>query len=345
MTTKSLTVQIVESKTAWETFVQNVPGGTFMQSWNAGVQATNLGEKILRLGLYQEKNLIGVCLVTLVHAKRGNYLFIPYGPVLKQFTAEFFNPLSDYLRAYGKEHGYDFVRIAPFLERSEAFKTLFKQAGYHTAPIHMIAEDLWVLDIQVEEEILLQQMRKTNRNLIRRALKDQVRITASTDDSALSDFITLHEETRKRHQFVPYSNQLFQEQLHAFAPDNQALVFRGYHEDTLLAAAVIMYYGSMGSYHHGASIPSKIPVSYLLQWEAILEAKRRGCSLYNFWGIDTGNNKKHPFYGISHFKKGFGGRLLPLLPSQDLVLSARYPTTFAIETFRRVYRGFGLRRA
>ena len=45
-----------------------------------------------------------------------------------------------------------------------------------------------------------------------------------------------------------------------------------------------MYYGDEGAYHHGGFAPNKQnSASYLIQWEAIKEAKRWNMSAYNFW--------------------------------------------------------------
>jgi lipid II:glycine glycyltransferase (peptidoglycan interpeptide bridge formation enzyme) len=109
-------------------------------------------------------------------------------------------------------------------------------------------------------------------------------------------------------------------------------------------AAVIIYYGNMAAYRHSGSLnlDSRYPTSYLLQWHAIQEAKGRGMEWYNFWGIAPENaTKKHPFFGITHFKKGFGGENKKLLYCQDFRINkTRYLLTKIIETIRRIRRGF-----
>ena len=76
-------------------------------------------------------------------------------------------------------------------------------------------------------------------------------------------------------------------------------------------------------------------------WESIKEAKNRGMKYYNFWGIAPDKARKnHPFYGITHFKKGFGGYKKELLPAQDLPVSVKYWFNWVIETFRSIKRGF-----
>ena len=120
-------------------------------------------------------------------------------------------------------------------------------------------------------------------------------------------------------------------------------MFDAYLPDSSLdSSAIIMYYGSMAAYRHGASlnINKKLPTSYLLQWEAICEAKKRGIKYYNFWGIAPENSPKHPFHGITHFKKGFGGYSRELMHCHDLPITNKYYINWFVESIRRIKRGF-----
>jgi lipid II:glycine glycyltransferase (peptidoglycan interpeptide bridge formation enzyme) len=47
---------------------------------------------------------------------------------------------------------------------------------------------------------------------------------------------------------------------------------------------------------------------YLLVWEAIREAKKRGCQTFDFEGIYDKRFPNKSWRGFSHFKKNFGGR-------------------------------------
>ncbi len=61
---------------------------------------------------------------------------------------------------------------------------------------------------------------------------------------------------------------------------------------------------------------------YLIKWSTIKDAIKRGCYLYNFYGI-TGNFEKenNDMYGIYEFKRGFGGRVVELIGEFDLIIS------------------------
>lgn len=192
-------------------------------------------------------------------------------------------------------------------------------------------------------------MRSTTRNLIRRAEKDGVTIERSANPLAdLHYFITLHDETRKRHGFTPYSNRFFEAQLKHFAPRNECTLYLARYQDQVISASIHMHAFGETSYHHGASTHThrKIPSSYLLQWRAMQDAIERGDGIYNFWGIAELNDKgealnpKHPFAGVTLFKTGFGGQLESLVPCMDLPLSPAYHLTRMIELARKWKRGF-----
>jgi peptidoglycan pentaglycine glycine transferase (the first glycine) len=106
-----------------------------------------------------------------------------------------------------------------------------------------------------------------------------------------------------------------------------------------LASALVVFTQSTAFYHQGASIHTKYPVPYLLQWEAIKEAKRRGCRYYNFWGISEPGRTPKAWSGLTLFKQGFGGHKVQYLPTQDLVLSPKYYFNWLYEKHLYFKRG------
>ena len=202
----------------------------------------------------------------------------------------------------------------------------------------MDGEVCWILDLDKEETILLSDMRKTTRYLIKQAQKLGVEIVKSKNIGDLKEFLRLYEETAIRHHFVQH--QGIKEEFEELRKDDQILLFKGYYQKKLLSAALIVFYNHQAIYHHSASIEQKIPVNYLLQWEAVKEAKKRGKSIYNFWGIAPKGKTRHPWWGLSLFKKGFGGREVEYLHAQDYPLSPLYCTTYIIESLRKIWKGY-----
>ncbi|MCX6792250.1 MAG: peptidoglycan bridge formation glycyltransferase FemA/FemB family protein [Candidatus Gottesmanbacteria bacterium] len=239
--------------------------------------------------------------------------------------------LKDLTALAKREHAW-FIRMSPLLEITPENTKLFKDIGLQNAPIHaMDAELCWVLDLDKSEEELLVGMRKTTRYEIRRAQKLGVAI-----HTGAKDFFALYTQTSRRQGFVPHSG--IREELDVFGSD--AVVYNAVYEGKTIASAIILFWGDQAIYHHGASILSKIPASYLIQWEAIREAKKRGQKLYNFWGIAPEDKASHPWRGITLFKTGFGGRTMEFMHAQDYPVSPLYVIPKTIELIRKQLKGY-----
>jgi lipid II:glycine glycyltransferase (peptidoglycan interpeptide bridge formation enzyme) len=310
---------------------------SFLQSWNWGEFQKMTGNKIWRIGVFENSKLINLALIIKIKAKRGTFLFLPH-----LVLSEGLQILVNYLKALSREEKADFIRIAPILERSEENIEIFKKLGFREAPIHIHPEITWELDIIPSEEELFRQMRKTTRYLIRQAQKNpEVKIEQSTKLEDIEKFNNLYQETVDRHHFVPFSFDYLKNEFLAFQPNNEISIFFGKYRDEIVSSGIFIFWQNNGFYHHGASSLKhpKIPVSYLLLWEAIKEAKQRGCQKFNFWGISPESQKSHPWYGLTLFKMGFGGYKKEYLKTQDLPLSKKYWLNFLIEKLRKTKRG------
>lgn len=249
------------------------------------------------------------------------------------------NEMISRIRSEAVRHKCIFLRISPLLPKDSTITSVFSAHACIPAAIHrMDGEYCWTLDLTKDEDALLSGMRKTTRYEIRRADKEGINIFSTRDPKYLKEFFSLYESTSTRHGFVPHTG--IREEFELFAKKNQAVLYIGSFEGNVTAAAIILYYGNQAIYHHGASIQSKVPASYRLQWEAIQDAKKRGMKVYNFWGIAPENSPKHPWRGITLFKKGFGGHELEYLHAMDLPLSPWYTVPRTIETVRRLLKGY-----
>jgi len=166
-----------------------------------------------------------------------------------------------------------------------------------------------------------------------------VKIHFSKNVEDVKLFYELYRETVKRHHFIPFSYRFLKKEFESFLPDNTLLFFARW-KDKILSTAIIIFWQKIAFYHQGASssLFPKIPASYLLQWEVIKEAKKRKCVLYNFWGIASTESKKHPWYGLTLFKKGFGGKRRKYVRTQDLPISCLYFKNWIIEKLRKAKR-------
>jgi lipid II:glycine glycyltransferase (peptidoglycan interpeptide bridge formation enzyme) len=205
-------------------------------------------------------------------------------------------------------------------------------------------EATWKLDITLPEEKLLMNMRKTTRYLIRQTLKNQdIFIAKSGKLADLEEYQKLNKAVAKRQCFTPFSHDYLKNEFEVFSKENQALCFFGKYKGELAAAALVIFWSGTGFYHQAASSfkYAKLSIPYLIAWEAIKEAKKRGCVLYDFWGyVNPQTESKHPWAGPTLFKMGFGGRSFEYLKTQDFPLSKKYWLNYIIEKFRKIKRGY-----
>jgi len=214
---------------------------------------------------------------------------------------------------------------------------------------------MWVIDVTQSENDILANMRKNTRYAIRRAQREHISVISNKSLDGLNKFLDLYHVTADREQFTPYSDAYIKHEFDAFQTADNAMIFNsGFHnspKDTIppefaqegtsknLAASLVIFSKSSGFYHQGASIHTKYPAAYILQWYAILEAKRRGCKYYSFHGIHDPGRTPKSWEGLSLFKHGFGGFQVDYLYTQDYIISPKYYFSFALDKYLNFKRG------
>lgn len=332
----------------WEQFVARQPFSLFVQSSQYGDFYQSMGDTAWTISVFAGETLVAGVLAVGVRARRGKFLYVPYGPVIdvshKEQSEEILLKLFTWMREFARKEHFHFIRVSPFVDDTPEWRGIYRRLGFRFAPMHILAENTWLLNLLQAEDTLLSVMNKNHRNLIRRCERDGVVIRMSTDPKDLKGLDRMLTTTAGRHKFVRFSQNYIEKEFLAFAKHGQAVLFEAYLPDgTLDGAAIIMFYGTMAAYRHSASLGQnkQLPTSYALQWAVIQEAKRRGMHWYNFWGVAPIDAVKgHPFFGISHFKKGFGGEQKDLLHCQDLPVRPWYWINWCIESLRRWKRGF-----
>jgi len=169
-----------------------------------------------------------------------------------------------------------------------------------------------ILDITKSEEELLKQMHSKTRYNIRLAEKKGVLV--KKDKSKFEDFWQLLQQTTKRDGFRSHPMEYYKKMLEIPGVE----LFVAEYKNKIIAANIVIFYKKRAIYLHGASDYQyrNLMAPYLLQWQQILEAKKRECAEYDFWGIDE---NKWP--GVTRFKKGFNGKQVKYPGAHDLVFN------------------------
>ncbi len=306
---------------------------TFLQTENFGKFREQLGEKNLRLGIFNDTQIVGIAQCQKISARRGTFLHVAHGPLIENGDKKALAFFLKEIKTIGRKENCDFVRVSPLL--NEDTQSTFTEQKYRTAPLHINPNRTWILDLTQSEEDLLKNMRKSTRYEVRRIEKCGIK---TTQGQGLKTFWKLHSKTAARQKFVPFSRKSTELELNIF--NNDCQIFSASLEGEDFASSVILYDKHAGYYHQGASIVHKLPFAHATLWSAILEAKKRGCTEFNFWGVSPKECKDHPWTGLSRFKRGFGGEEQLFLPAQDIPLTKKYWINFAVEKYRKWKRHY-----
>src|SRR3989338_3671877 len=171
----------------WEKFISDNSPQSFFQSWLWGeitrkIQLTAGNERYMwRFGLYQNNTLEGIFQAVKVMARRGTFLHIRHGPIMKNWNKSQLQYFVVFIRQFAKTQRADFVRLSPLIDNTQKNKILIHELGFIASPIHqMDGEYCWLISLLPSEDEILGQMRKTTRYLIRQAGKLGVNIVRST---------------------------------------------------------------------------------------------------------------------------------------------------------------------
>lgn len=330
--------QIIDDQKSWNEKVLEMQPHSFLQSWNWGEFNKLNGHAVYRWGFFKDDLLVGVAQIIFHKAKRGSFFLCPHGPLVDNASdyEQCIGSLMLKLKEVNEYKNCSFVRLCTLLPDKPDNFAMFEKMGFRKAPIHQHPELSWMIDINREENEIFNDMRKTTRHAVRKGEKDGVKIEISNSINDIERFWDLYKETVMRQKFTPFSKDYLKKEFEVFSKDNNVVLGFALYEGKVVSGAFIVFDGTGAYYHHGASLHTgNVPTSQLLQWRLIQEAKKRGCKYYNFWGISPADKPKHPWAGLSIFKKGFGGFEEAYLHALDYVISPKYYLNYIVEKVRK----------
>lgn len=326
----------------WDKFVTSHDDANFLQSWAWGDFHESRGKTVVRrIAIDDKKKILGAYVGQVETAKRGTYMAIAGGPILDWSDKKLVKAIFDDIKEQGEANHCVFVRIRPQITEGEKNRKLFANLGLKPAPMYLSVEFAGVLDITKSEEEILAGASQSLRRKIRKALKNNITVSSTTDPEEIKTFYKIQLETAARHKFVEFSEDFLRKQFEAFAKYDEVKIYTAKLGDDILAQNYMIFYGNEASYHYGVS--TELGVKYsgapLLHMQAMRDARERGIKRYNFWGITAVDDTEHRFYGVSQFKRSFGVDELIYLHAHDLIInSGKYKMDYLIEKVRAKVR-------
>lgn len=308
----------------------------------------------------------------------GNYFYVPRWPMTGIMNYKL--GVNNIIELAKKEE-VGWIRIDPENEEvlnlikksTERFRPRQTGLKIQKAPHDMQPKEIFVIDIAKSEEELLSEMKSKTRYNIKIAQKrgisvqvisnfqflppqwdpakavaisNQARISNDKDNKYyyVDKFIELVNLTAKR-KGVSFHPGNYYKKMFEIIPREILRLYCAKYNGKIIAANLVVFFGDSAIYLHGATDDEyrNVMAPYLLQWQAILDAKEKGCKYYDFGGVKipqpaTHNpqpdpNKKVTSYklqamgnswsGITKFKLGFSEKTQPteFLGSYDIILN------------------------
>jgi lipid II:glycine glycyltransferase (peptidoglycan interpeptide bridge formation enzyme) len=268
-------------------------------------------------------------------AARLSILYSPKGPLLDWSNEALRNRVLNDLQTFAKKQGAIFLKMDPdvvlgtgvpqaendLIEKSgQVLMTDLKRRGWEYSSDQIQFKNTVLMDLNPTEEEVLAQMKQKTRYNIRLAKKKGVAMRVGNP----SDFGMLYKmyaTTSMRDGFVIRDEEYYKTVWNLFMSANEPtcepLIAEVYGE--AVAAIFVFYFAGRAYYVYGMSRDvhrEKMP-TYLLQWEAMKRAKRKGCSVYDLWGAPDVFDESDSMWGVYRFKEGLGGKVVRTLGAWD----------------------------
>jgi peptidoglycan pentaglycine glycine transferase (the first glycine) len=274
----------------------------------------------------------------------GRYLYVPRGPIVSitndeflfvQLTERIANEMQILIKK-AEEKRLGWIRIEPKTEEILASIKKATNKEIVKSPHNMQPQEVFVVDLSLSEEELLSAMKPKTRYNIRLAEKRGVKVFMSREKKYQKIFLDLITQTADRKEITPHPRAYYEKMLDTL-PEEMCRLFIAEYEGEILAANLLIIFGTIATYLHGGSSDKHrdVMAPYLLQWEQMKFAKTRGCALYDFGGIKTQMNgelriannekEKNNWNGITRFKMGFSPQTAPTIfpGAYDIILNSR----------------------
>lgn len=323
-----------EEDAEWDTFVQDHPHGSLLQTTNWARLKSRFGWRSHRVWLRKDGQLVAGVQLLFRSAALGllRIAYAPHGPLVDWYDDEQVSVLFNQIDLAIYEQRAGLLKMEPRMWQSEMkpdqWQSLCQRHDCLSGVDTIQPPRTAVIDLSLAEEDILASMKQKTRYNIRLSKKKGVTVRQGTiDDIPL--FYQMVRSTGQRNVFGVHEANYYRVAFDLFAPDNGALFIAEY-EDTPLSAIMIFTSGQRAAYLYGGSSGeerNRMP-NYAVQWAAIQWAKSRGCLEYDLWGVpdssqeeleDNFKGRDDGLWGVYRFKRGFGGQIKRTVGPADRV--------------------------
>ncbi|MBR2754021.1 peptidoglycan bridge formation glycyltransferase FemA/FemB family protein [Candidatus Saccharibacteria bacterium] len=252
------------------------------------------------------------------HTPIGGYYYCPYGPVADNKTD--FKKALDSLLKETKNKDSVFVRIEP---QNTDFISLLPKNAVKTKDLN--PKETWVLDLDGTSEELHQKFPSRLLRYYKNAKKKGITIETSHQPKDIKYLLDLQQALAKKKGINTFSAHYLETELKQPFATLYLVKYNNPETNQIeIVAAGLVFDDEKIRYNlQGAQsdIGRKLHATGILTIKLIEDAKEKGLSIFDFWGIAPERAPKdHPWAGFTNFKKTFSGRQIDYAGTYDIPL-------------------------
>jgi lipid II:glycine glycyltransferase (peptidoglycan interpeptide bridge formation enzyme) len=324
----------------WDEFVQRAPSGHLLQSWAWGEFKAGFGwQAPLRLALFDGERIVAGAQILFrpLPLPWLTIAYVPKGPIVERSDFDAAGALLSAMHDACRRRHALALKIEPDWEDTPLSREWLEGRGFAPSARTVQPRRSVVIDLRLDEEAILAQMKPKTRYNVRLASRKGVSVRlAGADD--LPVFYRLLQTTGRRDGFGIHSLAYYSQAWRVFTEQRSAALFLAEYGGQVLAGIMVFAWADKALYMYGASSDEerqRMP-NHLLQWEAMRWAKGQGCETYDLWGIPDVDESavgsdvaeaeesgvlSQGLGGLYRFKRGFGGREVRYVGAYDWVYS------------------------
>lgn len=327
-----LTLQETTDSRVYDDAVRSLPITSALQGWGYGEARRELGQTPMRYLIHQGGRTVGALQLIRKRLIPGfSILYAPRGPALE--SLELLPGVAEAVRKIAKPTDA-LLKIEPPVP-IPADDTVAIQEAYGPfrraeteQPEHTI-----IADLRRTEDELFADLHSMARRNVRTAQK--MGVVAGRDDD-FEAFWEIFTATNERAKLGAFPRKYYETMLReGNAHGGEAYIVLSRHEGKALAGGFFLAMGKGTYYLFGGSVrddrvdaegkpfkDSKAPDAFY--WNAMLDAKRRGYELFDFWGIPRQLDEEKHSFGVFKMKLKFSEQRV-WYPAYDLNLNPAAP--------------------
>ncbi len=318
----------------WNDRVREIPEGHLMQTWEWGTYKSELGWKPYRIMISQNGKPLPAAQVLFkpVPLSPWSVGYIPKGPMIPLENREAWDCLKEGLSEIAAKEKAVVIRSEPSIANGPERREHLKQMGFHQTFQSNQPRCTIIVDLPGNEETLFSRFGRNNRRLINKAKHCGVQIR-NAEVEEVARFYQLLEETARRKHLSEQNLRFYEKAFETFKKAGSAELLLAELDGETVGSLMIFFFKrqSMHLWAGNSEKGLKCQASYLLHWEGMKQAMKRGCTQTDLWGVPdeiagmlengepVSSKASGGLWGLYRFKHGFQGNIQCYVGTYDLI--------------------------